>query len=290
MRIISLETSRGVLQLTQQTAKWQLISIKGTNPTPATIYKTPVIGGNGSVVTGSRVNDRQIVILLALNAPVEQNRLELYHYLGTNEKVRVHYKTDLTDVYIDGYIETNECDLNVESVIAQIVITCPQPFFKSSANEVKDSALFEDFLEFVDGYMQIDQEYDNGTYTGGLEFSTVTFNDRLLVQNDSQLEVGMIITIKALTSISNIKIHNGDESFGLAGNYIGGDRIVINTNFGEESVHLIRGDETINLLNNIMSDNTWMQLKVGMNEITYSGEGANAVEVAISYVKEYRGV
>lgn len=281
MRIIKLETEHSTVQLTQQVGKWQLISIKGTNPVSTQINKSNIVGGNGSVINSVRFNDRQITLILALNSPVETHRLQLYEALGTGENARLHYKTDLIDVYIDGIIEVNECDMNSNQVLMQITLTCPQPFFKSMSQVIEDSANYEHWLEFKDGYMEIIED---------IAFSTVTFNNDIVIANDSQVEIGMIITINLLSSASNLVIHNDDEHFGIKGEFLGGDKIVINTNFGEESVYLYRGSEAINLLNDIMNDNTWMQLKRGSNYISYSGEGSDFINVHIEYVKEYKGV
>lgn len=81
-------------------------SIEGIDPPDATINTTRNANIDGSVFNSSYVNNRQIIITLAINGPAEANRIKLYKYFKSKYPVRLYYKNDTRDVYIEGYCKS----------------------------------------------------------------------------------------------------------------------------------------------------------------------------------------
>ena len=287
-KVLNKRTGR-TLTLTHQVDKWQLLLPKGLAPTNAQINVSALIGGHGSQYRSSRCEDRQLVLTLAVYGRTEDNILELYDYMSTNEEVRFYYKTPRIDVYIDGWVSNVAAERDANPVYLQFAINCPQPFFKSIDTIVNDWANRENMLEFLVeeddsvGYIEL---IDN-------EFTHITFNSQSQIINNGQVEVGMIIEFECLGEVDNLTIINRydeTEFFGVNYHFNGGDKLVINTRFGEEEVYVLRNGEKINLLNYMKENSTWMQLRTGTNEFKYTGDGSDATNVHITFASEYKGV
>jgi hypothetical protein len=89
---------------------YDVLSVSGLNPAPAEINTTPVSGIDGTRYNSARVEQRNIVIRLNINGDIEDRRIELYKYFRVKHTIRIYYKNEHVDVYIDGYVETFEND------------------------------------------------------------------------------------------------------------------------------------------------------------------------------------
>lgn len=117
------------LELTENEA-YTITSIEGLDPPDATINTSKNANADGSVYNSSYVNDRQIIITMAINYPAEENRIALYTYFKTKMPITLYYENDTRDVYINGYVQNFSVDYFGKKQIAQITIECPKPFFK----------------------------------------------------------------------------------------------------------------------------------------------------------------
>ena len=100
-----------VMLLTNKESKYQVISITGLNPPKAQINTTPIVGLDGAKFNSSKLETRNIVITIRLNGDVEANRQALYNFFVTKKWCRFYYTNGSRNVYIDGYIDSVECDL-----------------------------------------------------------------------------------------------------------------------------------------------------------------------------------
>lgn len=134
------------LELTHNEA-YVIESIEGIDPPEAVINTTRNANADGSVFNSSYVDNRTIIITLAINGPAESNRINLYKYFKAKYPVRLYYQNGTRDVYIDGYVKNIQIGLFEKKQIAQIIILCPEPFFNGSEDTITDftsvNALFE---------------------------------------------------------------------------------------------------------------------------------------------------
>ena len=93
------------IELTHNEA-YVIESIEGIDPPEAVINTTRNANADGSVFNSSYVDNRQIIITLAINGPAEVNRINLYKYFKTKYPVRLYYQNKTRDVYIDGYVKS----------------------------------------------------------------------------------------------------------------------------------------------------------------------------------------
>lgn len=135
------------LELTHNEA-YVIESIEGIDPPDAVINTTRNANADGSVFNSSYVDNRQIIITLAINGPAEANRINLYKYFKAKYPVRLYYKNSTRNVYIDGYVKSMQIELFNKKQIAQITILCPEPFFNGTNNEIVDFSSVEALFEF----------------------------------------------------------------------------------------------------------------------------------------------
>lgn len=135
------------IELTNNNA-YVIESIEGLDPPDAVINTTRNANADGSVFNSSYVDDRQIIITLAINGPAEDNRIQLYRYFKNKYPVTLYYQNDTRNVYINGYCKTIQIEFFNKKQIAQITIVCPEPFFNGSENEIIDFSSVTAEFEF----------------------------------------------------------------------------------------------------------------------------------------------
>ena len=107
MFVLKVENSKGyVLELTDNEENYQITNIEGLDPPKADINTSSYANNDGFSFNGSKIKDREIVITMKINGDVEENRLKLYKYFRIKEWCKIYYKSELRDVFIEGYVQT----------------------------------------------------------------------------------------------------------------------------------------------------------------------------------------
>ena len=284
--------SGGVITLTEDQNKYQVIGIEGLNPPKSNIFHTEVSGMDGSKMLSSKLETRNIVITVKINGNVEKNRINLYNYAKSKHYCKVWYKNGMRDVYIEGWVESNECNLFSESEQMQISIICPDPYFQSAHEIVTDVSMVLGAFEFPFAYGSKGIEHNTIT-DDAIDFS-IYMEDRIVnIINDGEEETGINVKITATGSVTNPTIYNVDtrEYFKLNIGLIDGDILSIDTNRGHKSVKLSRGVDTTNVINKVIRNSTWLQLNKGDNLITYDAdEGVSDMLVIFTHRSKYQAV
>lgn len=166
------------LELTDN-ENYVITSIEGLDPPDATINTSKNANADGSVFNSSYVNDRQIIITMAINYPAEENRITLYQYFKTKMPITLYYENDTRDVYINGYVQNFTVDFFAKKQVAQITIQCPKPLFndvnENSQTLSQVASLFEFPFEInaTPSANLIPYPYDYGTRV----YRGITFTD-----------------------------------------------------------------------------------------------------------------
>lgn len=272
-----------MLELTQNESDFQIVSVAGLNPVNAQINRSTIAGLDGSKFNSSKLEDRNIVITLKLNGDVEANRIRLYRYFSTKQWCKVYYKNSSRDVYIEGYVETCECDLFSASELMQISIICPNPYFKALEEIVDDISKIIAMFEFP---FSIEDP---------IPFSEIDLSKVTNVQNNSEIETGVIIEIEFLKNINKLLIRNTDTGQTMTFNYAfkENDFLKIDTNKGSKSLKLIRNAQEINIFSALTKTSEFIQLTVGDNYFSYladDGENDDGVSITFRHYTLYGGV
>lgn len=268
-----VENKKGeVLELTHND-NYAVIEIDGLAPGEATINTSHDVGADGSVFNSSYHNDRTITLTLAINYPAETNRLELYKYLRPKASCKLRYTNSHRDVWIEAYVSRFTVSYFEKKQVAQIVMTCPKPYFNGAEKS---------------GQMSGSHPLFEFPFEAPVEFSTLGEVSVNLV-NLGDTDTGAVFTIYALTDISAPGIVNemNGESFVVNAALTAGESLVVNTNQKEKSVIINRNDGSEeNAAGRFSGD--WVTLQPGVNEFTLSVSGSALVDV--SFVEKYEGV
>lgn len=287
MYTAKLENSRGnIITLTGNEAEYQVISIKGLNPPSAHLNTSTVSGMDGAMFNSSRLNTRNIVITMKINGDVEANRQKLETFCPTKERVRFYFSNNNRNVYVDGYVNSVECDLFTNDEMMQISIICPQPYFLDTSNTKVNGSSISSCFVFP---FSIDVGYP-------IPISEIVMNNSIMLHNDSVNEIGMIIDIDVEADVNSILIRNTDtgESFTLSYDFEEGDHIAINTLKGQKSIILTRNGVRSNIFTAMQIGSVFFQLAAGDNYFSYivDGDASNNtnVDIIFTFYKMYRGV
>lgn len=282
MYTLTIENHKGEqLQLTQN-PDYTIMSVEGLSPPTANINTAVNANFDGSTFRSSRLNERNIVIMLAIEGNVEANRINLYQYIKAKKKCTVYYQNSSRDVSIDGYVESFEIGIFEEKETAQISIICPRPYFLQVAQTILDMSMITSGFEFP---FSIPQE--------GIEFSTLRPSGESVVQNLGDVETGAVITFHATGAASNPVIYNvmTGESFKVNIDMSAGDLVVIDTIAGEKSVTSIIDGVTSNIINNVERGSTWLQFESGANTMLYNADAYPAnLQCYIAFNNKFEGV
>lgn len=279
---LSVKNEYGDVLMLTGNPDYDVLSVSGLNPAPAEINTTPVSGIDGTRYNSARVGQRNIVIRLNINGDIEDRRIELYRYFRVKHTVRVYYKNEHVDVYIDGYIETFENDFFTILQQPQISIICPDPYFKSMSETEID---FENVTALFTFPFAIAAE--------GIPFSSLNeISSRYF--NVGNVETGGIITFTALADgVKNPVFYNNTNGtfFGVDITMQSGDVIEINTQRGEKSVKLTRSGVTTSIVGDRTSGSTWIVFEPGENEISFGADvSASSLRCTLSCVQRFEGV
>lgn len=252
-------SSGTTLSLSQNEKNYQVIEITGLSSAGAAVNITALAGVPGGIFNSAHINTRNIVINLALNGNIEENRINLYNMFPEGEKVRFDYSNDtIGEVYINGYIERMECAQFVQKEVAQISIICDYPYFKSTTAVIVPAA------------------------------ASVKFN------NLSNVASGAIFRVSILQDSTTFQINdeNGNYmKFGyqVAGFFRAGSLIIIDSRQGQKSATMRNSAQQItDILKYMLPGSTFLNIVPGSNTISVSN--AENYKVAVQFYKTFRGV
>lgn len=282
MYTLIVENERGEqLELTHN-ENYDVLEVIGLNPPTAAINTVEIAGFDGARFNSSRLEPRNIVIMLNIRPHIETNRLALYKYFRVKRYIKIYYKNEHRDVYAEGYVESFENNIFTQLQQPQISIICPNPFWKSASELQVQFSNTEALFEFP---FSISSE--------GIEFSRINKITTTYI-NAGDVETGGIIKFHATTNqILNPTFYNRttNKYFGLNFDMYENDVITINTQQGEKSVTLLRNGVITNILSNRSAGSSWITFEPGINEISYSADnGENNLNVTVIATQKYEGV
>ena len=263
------------LTFNQLGGQFTIAAITGLNPPRATINRNDVALGAGSRYNSSKILEREIQIAFAVEHDAEDGRLLVYDVLRTGKPVRVHYKSDRLDVFVDGYVWNISPDYFAMKQIVTVDIICPSPYFKGAQEIVNDlsaivSTFFFPFASVAEGE---------------LVFGYIDALQTITIENEGNVECGLTIELYARGAVTNPKIYNY-----LTGDYIGinytlepGDLVTITTEQGNKTVTLLHNGANSNLFNYVMAGSVWLQLPPEGAQFAYEVGSGSIANLLVSF-------
>lgn len=270
------------IELTHNEHKWQVLSVTGLSSPPAAISRSVIPTFDGERFNGSRLEARNIVITLVINGDAEENRMALNKVILPKRYIKLFYENKAHKYFIDGYVESFEYDIFDNKINAQVSIICVDPFFK---DEEETSEILTGIIDLFEMPFSIPVE--------GIAISEITTDKDGEITNMGTEQTGAEFVIDAVNPVTNPYIENitTGEIIKLAITMQKNDIIKINTNRGNKTVKLFRGNQVINIINYMTNDSKWITLTPGTNGIIYGADtGANNMSVKILYRNLYGGV
>ena len=202
------------LELTNNDA-YVITEIDGLDPPDATINTSKNANADGSVFNSSYINDRQIIITMAINYPAEENRINLYKYFKTKMPITLYYENDTRDVYIDGYVQNMQIGFFDKKQIAQITIQCPKPLFNDVNDDTSQLSEVSDLFEFPFSIEQGKNLLNNTAQSTTNNGITFTVND------DGSITVNGTATANTYLVVGSVSLAGG-TAYALNGCPTGG--------------------------------------------------------------------
>lgn len=275
--------NKATLKLTQNESNYQVIGLEGFQPPSATINTSEITNMDGSMYRSSYLNNRNVVLLVKIKGNVEENRLRLYEFLGTNNYCKLFYSNNTRSVYCEGYVETTENDLFSKSQTVQVSIICPNPYlFELQKMLVDISKTFANF------------EFPFEVEDTGVELSVMQDFRETVVLNTGEVETGAEITLTVENgTVRNPVIYNAatNEYLKLNTSISKGEVITINTNTGKKSIKKLADGIEQNIINTLAVGSTWHKLNVGATAFTFAADtNEDNLRITFAYSNLYKGV
>lgn len=279
-----LENMNGDQLTFGQQSPFTVTEIQGLNPTPAFIYTNEVALLDGAMFNNSKLDVRQINIAFAIETDPARNRLEVYKVLKPKQYIKVIYLGDYRKVYAEGYISAVDITFWEMKQTVTVSITCPDPYLHAVAQNSNALAALQDMFSFP----------FYGTATRNIAFGVYLSDTATFIENDGDVDCGMIFDLIATAAYGMPSIYNDDTGEYLTINYSmeAGDEIIIDTRKGHKSVTLIKNAVETNIINYFAQGSTWLQLPADGASFSYSTSGGNnaQLEISIQHDDLYEGV
>jgi hypothetical protein len=283
MAIFKVENEfNNMLQLSQNEDKWKLLSVTGLNQPPANIITSVVPGFDGARFNSSRLEARNIVITLAIVDHTETNRMILNSVIYSKRYIKVYYKNNSLDVYIEGYVESFEYDVFEQGIKAQISIICTNPYWIDKNSNMAILTPSVDLFEFP---FSIPEE---GIPLGGL---TRDFSNAVI--NNGTVETGAVITITSNYSTTNPIITNmaTHQTMKLNTTLMAGDQIIISTLRSKKFIKKYSNGQMYNIINDLDASSSWINIRPGENTfILQADHGSQFMQASVAVQNLYGGV
>lgn len=267
-----------------QNSAFTVTEIEGLNPPEATINTSEIALMDGAKFNSSKLNMRNINVAFAIERQAAKNRLEVFKVLKSKQWVKMTYIGQYRQVFIEGYIESIDITYFEMKQIVTCSILCPSPYFKEA------QIIVNELLNIVSAF--------HFPFASPAEpeliFSYINNEIGIVIENDGDIDCGLIIELYAKDAVSNPKVFNY-----ITGDYIGlnfsmqeGDLITIDTRQGQKSVTLLRGGVESNIFNYIVQGSTWLQLSANGDTFVYEvGTGlASDLSLTFKHYNLYEGV
>ena len=254
---------------------YTITDIDGLSPADANINLTDTALLDGQRYNSAKVNLRTMNIAFAIEYDAELNRLQMYDVLHVKRPITLFYKSDLRDVYIEGYVQKVNVTHFEKKQIATVTIICPSPFFKNAQEVINELTNTIKMFHFPFW----------GLNSKNIVFGEEQFLTNTTVVNDGELITGFIVEFYASNNVSNPRVINymTNEYIGILYDMIPGDLITINTLAGEKTVTLLRGGAEINLFNYVQDGSTWLQLEPGENTFVYEVGAGSPTNLTVTF-------
>lgn len=241
----------------------------------------------GDYYTGSSLNSRDLSISGYVSASFNEFqsiKKELIQLINPLHE----FKIIKGDYMIKGYptstirFSHNENESYAGLYRFLIDFYCPMPFW----NDIKDTKAN---ISYWKGDFKFPLTIPSKGSIMGHKSPSLIVN----VKNVGHVDTGMKIEFIAKGALKNPSLFNVNtrEYIKVNKEMTAGEKIIINTNYGQKKIHSINEGETKDILNYLDLESTFLQLSTGDNLLRYDAEeNLNNLQVNVYYNPKYLGV
>lgn len=279
-----LENAAGDQLTFGQNSPFTISDIQGLNPPSAIINTSNAALIDGAMFNSSKLNMRTINIAFAIEYQAAKNRIEVFKVLKSKQYVKMYYTGQYRKVWIEGYIQSIDVSYFNMKQIVTAAILCPSPYFKSVQEMINDIKNIISAFHFPFA----------STEEPELLFGYFGDTSGVTIDNDGDVECGMIIELYAYKPVSDPKIFNyfTQDFIGLDYDMQAGDLITIDTKQGQKTATLLRNGVTTNIFNYVIQNSTWLQLEANGSTFVYEVETGDTADLSVTFKHNdlYEGV
>ena len=232
------------------------------------IITSKMYAADGELYQSTNLQRRAVTINLRYRGAVwthEQSKKRITDMLANKEQVRIRYVTDITDVYIDGYIENIDTPQNAKPLRTQISIICPDPYFIRNDSGQTVISGTEKMWEFP---LEIPEK-------DSMIFGDISSTIYATVINEGAVAVGGRFEFVAKTKCRFPKLTDVKTGahMGVDIEMQTGDRLIFVTHNNGKAITFISADGTEKDVFNLKPhDMKWLKLETGKNIFRYTFE------------------
>jgi hypothetical protein len=266
--------------------------IDGLAPGKTNISITEFAGVRGGAFNSSRKETRNIVLsILFIGTDIEALRNKAYNFFLIGKKIRLIIKSDLKEVEIYGYVESNEANIFTKNAGTQVSLLCPDACFSSTSMNIQSFSGIVPLFQFPINLAV-------STSVGKLENDST-----MLIQYIGDVSTGIDIFMTIHEVIDVFEVVSVDKNTKISitpsklptGAFKVNDEVLISTIRGSKCAYLFRDGNIINIIGSIPITSDWFQLENGENTFTINIKSNNVlsldhIELKMSYTPKYEGV
>lgn len=259
-----------------------LTAIDGFTTVQSDLASVTVPFVDGDTITNIQAQPRTVVLYLRIKdaAKVETAKRYIFQYVKAKLQGTLQLQQDGRNIELVGVVEAIELPRFEQGCTMQITLHCSQPYWQD--------------VDFV--VAEISQIIDLHYFPlpeGGLAFPVDgvpfgAYDDDLTqeLENEGDVETGLLITIIALGDVTNPRIYNTQtgEYIGVTDTLEGNDAVVISTIKGQKTIT----KNGVNIIDKITAGSTFLQLDTGTNEFTIQADsGIDNVYFTLTFKQLY---
>ena len=149
MYSLSIENYKNEILNLTETKNYTFFKIEGLSVPIANISQSENSNEDGGIINNIRISSRNLLIYVYINPDIEANRTNLYRYFLPKKNVKVYFANKTRNVFIEGIVESIECDLFTNKQLAQISIICPNPYFCDINKKITQFSNVKSLFSFI---------------------------------------------------------------------------------------------------------------------------------------------
>lgn len=219
---LTLENDNGLqLEFNQVGGPYTIVQIEGLDPADATINTNTTALLDGATFNSSKVQMRSLNIAFVIEQNVEANRLAMYKVIQPKKPITIYYKSDLMDVFINGYVESLKVGHFDQKQMVTTSIICPFPYWKNAQEVINELSATISMFHFPfasEGGKNLLQTTEESQSVGGINF-TVNADGSINANGTANDYTWSAYVTQSLTLVPGNYILNGCPSNGSSSTY-----------------------------------------------------------------------